>query len=100
MTKLFQLTCEDFQSHLAKKFSELRSKQNFNDVTLVCDDAQKLFANKNVLATSSEYFFNILSTHGNVPSTLCFEGTNCEEINLILDYVYFGQNKIYLQDIE
>ena len=100
MTKIFQLKCDDFQSHLAKKFSELRRNTNFNDVTLVCDDGQKLFANKLVLATSSEYFFDILNTCEDVSSTFCFDGTNCAEFNLILDYVYFGQIKINLTDID
>ena len=100
MTKIFQLKCDDFQSHLAKRFSELRRNTNFNDVTLVCDDGQKLFANKLVLATSSEYFFDILNTSENVSSTFCFDGTNCAEFNLILDYVYFGQIRINLKDID
>ena len=78
----------------------LRRNTNFNDVTLVCDDGQKLFANKLVLATSSEYFFDILNTSENVPSTFCFDGTNCAEFNLILDYVYFGQIRINLKDID
>ena len=59
-----------------------------------------MFANKLVLATSSEYFFDILNTSEDVLSTFCFDGTNCAEFNLILDYVYFGQIKINLTDID
>ena len=100
MAKLFQLKCPDFQSNLAKKFRELKENTIFNDVTLVCDDEQRFSANKIVLISSSEYFYNILSNNKDVPTVLCLDGINCEELNLILDYVYLGEVEIELENID
>ena len=100
MTKLFQLKCDDFESNLAQKFKNLRGQINFTDVTLVCDDENKMFVHKLVLIASSEYFYNILGTNEQIHSAICLDGINSEELNLVLDYIYSGEIKIELQNID
>ena len=53
----------------------IRHEKDYSDVTLIGDDIQPLLAHKVVLASSSEYFKNVLHKSRNHSSpVLCMEG--------------------------
>ena len=63
MAKKFNLKWKGFQSNVTNTFKTLRTFDHFYDVTLVSDDQQQVSAHKVVLASSSEYFKNILTSN-------------------------------------
>ena len=54
------LQWNDFQNNVVSAFSEMRDDTEFTDVTLACEDNQKIDAHRIILSTSSSFFGNIL----------------------------------------
>ena len=100
MSEKFCLKWNDFQSNVTSAFSLLRTKTNFQDVTLVSDDHKQISAHRVVLAASSEYFNNILSQNSHSHPLLCLDGIKFYELNNVLDYIYNGEVNVYQEDLE
>ena len=83
-----------FEENIATSFKKLRTADDFYDVTLVTDDQHQVSAHKIVLASSSEYFKNILNNNKHVHPLLCLTGVWLSDLNNILDYIYNGEVKI------
>ena len=56
------LRWNDFQADVASDFKKLRGSEDFTDVTLVCSDGQKFSTHKVILASSSLFFKDLLTT--------------------------------------
>ena len=54
------LQWNDFQANINVAFQSLREDDDFNDVTLVCEDGTQIEAHKVVLSTSSPMLQNML----------------------------------------
>merc|ERR1712243_458318 len=100
MTEKFCLKWNDFQPNVTSAFSLLRTKTNFQDVTLVSDDYKQISAHRVVLTACSGYFNNVLSQNNHSHPLLCMEGINFSELNDILDYIYNGELEIYQEDLD
>ena len=100
MTEKFSLKWNDYQSNWIKSLSELRKENDFADVTLVTDDKVKLPAHKILLSSCSNMFKFILkeSTHAN--TLLYLSGVDSVNLALILDYIYYGEVKLYQEHID
>ena len=83
-----------FEEKIANSIKKLRTADDFYDVTLVTDDQHQVSAHKIVLASSSEYFKNILNNNKHVHPLLCLTGVWLSDLNNILDYIYNGEVKI------
>ena len=59
------LNWKNFQQNISSAFRELRSDNDFSDVTLACKDGFQLLAHKVILASSSPFFMNILKMNKN-----------------------------------
>ena len=90
----------DFQTNVSNAFRKLRKTENFYDVTLVSDDQKQISAHKVVLASSSEYFKNILTSNTHSHPMLCLSGVNAGDIKNILDFMYNGELQIFQDDLE
>ena len=100
MSDKFALKWNDFHSNVAKSFQNLRKEEDFYDVTLVSDDQKQVSAHKVVLSSCSEYFKNILKQNKHSQPLLCLEGINSNELNNILDYIYYGSVNIHQEDLD
>ena len=100
MSEKFSLKWNDYQSNWNKSLSELRKETDFADVTLVTDDKVKLPAHKILLSSCSKMFKFILkeSTHAN--TLLYLSGVNSVNLGLILDYIYYGEVKLYQEHLD
>ena len=85
MSEKFCLKWNDFQTNVTNSFKHLRKSDDFYDVTLVSDDKQQVSAHKIVLASSSEYFKDVLKNNKHSHPMLCLNGVNSQELNSILD---------------
>ena len=100
MAEKFCLKWNDFQTNVSNAFKKLRKTENFYDVTLVSDDQQQISAHKVVLASSSEYFKNILTSNTHSHPMLCLSGVNAGDIKNMLDFMYNGEIQIFQDDLD
>ena len=100
MAEKFCLKWNDFQTNVTNSFRKLRTAEDFYDVTLVSDDQQQVSAHKVVLASSSEYFKNILTSNTHSHPMLCLSGVNAGDIKNMLDFMYNGEIQIFQDDLD
>ena len=100
MAEKFSLKWNDFQDNVSKTFKKLRSTDHFYDVTLVSDDQQQMSAHKVVLASCSEYFKNVLTSNKHSNPMLCLSGVTRDDLQNMLDYIYYGEIQIYQDNLD
>ena len=100
MAEKFCLKWNDFQDNVSKTFKKLRSTDHFYDVTLVSDDQQQMSAHKVVLASCSEYFKNVLTFNKHSNPMLCLSGVTRDDLQNMLDYIYYGEIQIYQDNLD
>ena len=100
----------DFETNISNSFRELRSDNEFFDVTLCCDNGiDKLQAHKVILAACSPLFRRLLSpsnsllnssrhgsssflgTHVNSQPLLYLKGIHKRELEEVLNFMYHGE---------
>ena len=97
----FSIKWNDFYSNVSKSFNNLRIREDFSDVTLVGDDFKQIAAHKIILSSCSQYFNNILKNFAmQKHPILCLDGMSSEDIRKVLDYIYYGELKIYQDEID
>ena len=96
----FSLKSKCFESNISKTFSDVRREEDFFDVTLVSDDQQHIAAHKLVLSASSEIFRNILKKNTHSNPMIFLSGFNSKDLNVVLDYIYRGEVKLFQDDLE
>ena len=95
----FNLKWDDFQTNISRSLKDIRSEDDFCDVTLVGDDNQQVSAHKVILATSSQYFKKVLKQNKHPNPLLCLWGLNHNDLKHILDYIYFGEVKLIQEEL-
>merc|ERR1719342_1337428 len=94
------LNWKNFQQNISTAFRDLRSDNDFTDVTLACEDGQILSAHKVILASSSPFFMNILKLHKNPHPLIFMRGVKSDELSAIVDFLYFGEANIEQENLE
>ena len=94
------LKWNDFQENILSSFKELRSDQEFTDVTLACEDGQQLGAHKVVLSTSSPLFRNLLRSNKHQHPLIYMRGIKFEDLVAIIDFLYFGEANVYQEHLD
>ena len=100
MSEKSSLKWNDFQSNVSRTFSQLRSEEEFFDVSLVSDDQKMMSAHKLVLSASSPYFKHILTVNKHSHPLLCLDGVSSAELQCVLDYIYQGEVQIYQEQLD
>ena len=100
MSEKFSLKWNDFQSNVSRTFSQLRSEEEFFNVSLVSDDQKMMSAHKLVLSASSPYFKHILTHNKHSHPLLCLDGVRSGELQSVLDYIYQGEVQIYQEQLD
>ena len=89
-----------FQENMEHLFSSLRKDPEFTDVTLVCEDGNKVEAHKVVLVASSPFFNNLLKTSENSHPLIFMTGLNFQDLVTLVDLLYYGEANIYYENID
>ena len=66
MVEKLCLQWNDFQDNVKTAFGNLRDTSDFVDVTLACEDGQRIEAHKVILAASSPFFQRVLKAKSTV----------------------------------
>ena len=91
MTKVFTLSCDDFNNKCPKAFKELSLDTDLSDVTLATEDGGQLSAHKVILAACSPLFKRLLKKNQNVHPLLYLMGVQLSQLQQLLSYIYLGQ---------
>ena len=100
MPEKFSLKSKDYQTNWIKAFNELRKDTEFADVTLISDDKMKFYAHRILLSSCSNLFKFTLKGNVQAHSFLYLNGVNSLNLGFILDYIYYGEVKIYQEQLE
>ena len=94
------LNWNNFQMNISTAFRDLRSDNDFADVTLACEDGQLFSAHKVILASSSPFFMGILKKYKNPQPLIFLKGMRSEDLSAILDFFYFGEANIDQESLD
>ena len=95
------LTWKDFQENLSTSFSRLRESKNFTDVTLVCEDGERIESHKVILAAFSPVFEKLLLQGTVHPHPVIYmRGTKKVDLVAVIDFLYFGEANILQENVD
>ena len=94
------LKWNDFQENILSGFKDLRSDEEFTDVTLACEDGQQIGAHKVVLTTSSPLFRNLLKSNKHQHPLIYMRGIKSEDLMAIVDFLYCGEANVYPEHLD
>ena len=90
----------DFQSNASLAFKKLRGGREFTDVTLVSGDGLQVEAHKVILASSSNFFKNILEKTLHSRPLIFLRGVSMVDLTALVDFIYLGETSIQRENIE
>jgi len=93
------LSGEDFTNDVVNIFKELAKDSDFTNVTLVTDGGANVKAHKVVLSAFSPFFRNLLVNNPHQHPLLYLRGVRTEDLLAILDFIYLGQTKVDMENI-
>jgi len=88
------LQWNDFQENAISSFGTLRKDMEFSDVTLVCEDGQQVEAHRVILASSSNFFLNLLRKNKHPHPLIFMRGVKSEHLVAMVDYLYCGEANV------
>ena len=100
MSEKLRLQWNDFKENVSSAFGELRDNKEFTDVTLICEDGQQIESHKVILASSSPFFDKILQTSKHPHPVIYLKGFASKDFASILDFLYFGEAKVFQEDLD
>ena len=100
MPEQFCLEWNNQQSSWRESLTELRSIDDFADVTLVTEDKLKFSAHKILLSSCSNILKFILKDNIHPKPLLYLSGINSKNLGLILDYIYCGEVKLFQEQLD
>ena len=97
----YKLTLDTYSDQLRDIFQELVKSNDFNDVTLVCEDKKQIKAHRNILSACSLVFKNFLQIdpHSN-HSVIYLKGIQYSEMKAIIQFIYEGEAILYQERMD
>ena len=100
MSEKLCLQWNDFQENIKGAFENFREDENFNDVTLACEDGQQVEAHKVVLIASSPFFLNLLKKNKHPHPLVLMRGVKFEDLVTMVDFLYIGEANVYQENLD
>ena len=100
MSKIIDISWNEFQSCTRDTFRNLLLDTYFTDVTLVCEDGKQLKAHKVILSACSSFFNNILVRNHHDNMLIYLKGIKYKDLEAIIKFIYLGQISIKEGDLE
>ena len=85
MSEKLCLQWNDFKENVNSAFGKLRGDKEFTDVTMVCEDGQKMEAHKVIMTSSSPFFEEILQKSKHPHPMIYLRGFQSRDFASILD---------------
>ena len=90
-TAKYTLRSSSFSKQLQTMFVELYKKENYCDVTLVCDDKTQFEVHKIVITTWSQVFKEIIDINPSHNLLIYLRGIQHQEMESLLQFMYLGE---------
>ena len=96
----YSLKWQNFHQSLASTFKDLRTDDEFLDVTIACDVDQQIQAHKVIISACSPYFKSMLQKQRGAanPVLIMPDSVRFQEVISILDFMYQGEVTIPSED--
>ena len=95
----YSLSWPEVESDRTAALSSMLTSGEFTDVTIACDDDQ-IQAHKVVLSAASEIFQNIFRRNQHNHPLLYFFGVTKQQMEVVLDFIYSGDTKIPMEELD
>ena len=95
MSEKLCLNWNNFQENIQSAFQNLRDDQDFADVTLACEDGQRIEAHKVILAASSPVLQKLLKNNKHPHPLIYMRGMKSESLFAIIDFLYYGTANVF-----
>ena len=93
------LQWKDFETNVGESYKYLRAEEEFADVTLACEDNQKLEVHKVIIASASQVFKDILMGNKHTHPLIYMRGIKAKEMAALVDFIYHGEVNIDQEDV-
>ena len=90
----FCLKWNDFQTNIETSYRELRNDMEFADVTLVCEENQKIEAHRIILSSASKTFKDMLKGNTHSHPLIYMRQIRAEDMLSAVDFIYQGEVNI------
>ena len=100
MSDTLCLQWNEFQDNIKTAFGNLRGDLDFADVTLASEDGYQIEAHKVILAASSPFFQSLFKRNKHSHPIIFMRGMKSEHLDAIVDFLYYGEAKVYQQSLE
>ena len=95
----FNLSWNEYESHLSRLMRDLMMKTDLSDFTLICEDSS-FQVHKVVLAACSEVFTEIIKQTPGSNSVIYLRGIPAKQMETLVEFMYLGQAQLLQADIE
>ena len=94
MEEKLSLQWDDFENNISASFGELRTDNDFADVTLACED-RDFEVHKLILSASSPFFKALLKRTTKQPHPMIYmKGVQAKDLEALVDFIYLGEANI------
>ena len=100
MSEKICLKWNDFTENVIASFGSIRKDIDFADVTLVCDDGQRVEAHQVILAASSSFFQSLLKSNKHSHPMIYMREVKFDDMASILDFLYFGEANVCQDNLD
>ena len=90
----------DFKNNISASFGELRTENDFADVTLACED-HDFEVHKLILSASSPFFKALLKRASKQPHhpMIYMRGVQAKDLEALVDFIYLGEANILQENL-
>ena len=91
---------DDFENNISASLGELRTDNDFSDVTLACED-RDFEVHKLILSASSPFFKALLKRTSKQPHPMIYmRGVQAKDLEALVDFMYLGEANILQKNLE
>ena len=94
------LEWKNYSSTSRDAFQKLYDDIGFTDVTIACEDNQKIEAHKVILSTCSTFFSTILKENLNPHPLIYLQGVSIDDLALLKKFMYLGRATVLKSQLD
>ena len=92
--EMVEVSWNDFSSSASNTIKNLIYDQDFNDVTIACEDDMQIKAHKVVLSSGSSFFKRVLVKNPHQHPLVYLKGVKYGQLKQMIKFIYLGEIKI------
>ena len=96
----FCLRWNDFQTNITNSYKDLRDTTDFSDVTLICEDYQKVDTHRVILSACSPFFMKVLKMNKHSHPMIYMRRIKSKDLMAIMDFIYHGEANVFQNDMD